>query len=94
MFKVSQLADILIRNFNQLGVFGEHVSIKELIVNCYVHHSAKRYIRGKTIRCGYKDWVTANSSGYCSSFDIYCGKSTTHISEPLGCENAAKKIDP
>ncbi|KAI8121791.1 PiggyBac transposable element-derived protein 3 [Lucilia cuprina] len=65
------------------GVFHENISIDESMVKYYGRHSAKQYIRGKPIRFGYKNWVAASSSGYCYCFDIYCGKSTIPVSEPL-----------
>lgn len=47
-------------------------------------HSAKRFLKGKLIRFGYKAWTTlASSDGYVFHFGIYSGKST----EPKSSKN-------
>ncbi|CAH2101337.1 unnamed protein product [Euphydryas editha] len=55
MFKVRKLCDILIKKFNQWGVFHENLSIDESMVKYFGHHPAKQFIRGKPIRYGYKN---------------------------------------
>ncbi|XP_013193343.1 piggyBac transposable element-derived protein 3 isoform X2 [Amyelois transitella] len=84
MFKVRKLSEVLMKKYNQWGIFHEFISIDESMIRYYGHHPAKQFIRGKPVRFGYKNWVAASSSGYCYSFDIYCGKSTTPTTEPLG----------
>lgn len=84
MFKVRKLADILMRKFNQWNTFHENISIDESMIRYYGHHSAKQFIRGKPVRFANKNWVAASASGYCYSFDIYCGKSVISSTEPLG----------
>lgn len=93
MFKLRKLSDVLIKKFNQFGVFHENISIDESMVKYYGRHSAKQFIRGKPVRFGYKNWVAASSSGYCYSFDIYCGRSTNSVSEPLGSRVVKMLLD-
>ncbi|KAJ8964760.1 hypothetical protein NQ314_004651 [Rhamnusium bicolor] len=45
----------------------------EAMVKYFGHDSSKRFIRGKPVRFGYKDWMLCSSSGYCYKFDTYCG---------------------
>lgn len=84
MFKVRYLSNALMKKFLQWGVFHENISIDESMVKYFGHHPAKQFIRGKPVRFGYKNWVAASSSGYCYTFDFYCGKSLEASSEPLG----------
>ncbi|KAI8120062.1 PiggyBac transposable element-derived protein 3 [Lucilia cuprina] len=53
MFKVRPLADSLMKNFMQWGVFHENISIDESMVKYYGHHPAKQFIQGKPVRFGY-----------------------------------------
>lgn len=84
MFKIRPLVDKLMQKFLQWGVFHDRISIDESMVKYYGHHPAKQFIRGKPVRFGYKNWVAASSTGYCYSFDFYCGKSQSPTSDPLG----------
>lgn len=43
------------------------------MVKFFGRHSSKQYIKGKPVRCGYKNWMLCSSSGYCYAFDTYCG---------------------
>lgn len=93
MFKVRKLADMLMKKFCQWNVFHELISVDESMVKYFGHHSAKQFIRGKPVRFGYKNWVAASSSGYCYSFDIYCGKSANSSTEPLGTRVVKMLLD-
>ncbi|XP_022827111.1 piggyBac transposable element-derived protein 3-like [Spodoptera litura] len=84
MFKIRPLADKLMEKFLQWGVFHDSISVDESMVKYFGHHPAKQFIRGKPVRFGYKNWVAASSTGYCYSFDFYCGKSQSQTSDPLG----------
>ncbi|KAL0811685.1 hypothetical protein ABMA28_009132 [Loxostege sticticalis] len=65
MHKVRPLADILMTKFLQWGS----------MVKYFGRHPAKQFIRGKSVRFGYKNWMVTSSDGYCYAFDLYCGKS-------------------
>lgn len=73
MFKVRPLITKLNKKFQQFGIFHSNLSIDEAMVKYFGHHSSKQFIRGKPVRFGYKDWMLCSSTGYCYSFDVYCG---------------------
>ena len=73
-FKVRPLYTKLQQSYMKFGIFEENLSIDEMIVRYYGHHSLKQFIRGKPIRFGYKLWALCGVSGYCYNFDLYCGK--------------------
>ena len=65
--------DMLNDRFQHWGIFHEELSIDEAMMKHYGCHSSKKFVRGESIRFGYKNWVLASSDRYCYSFDIYCG---------------------
>ena len=83
-FKVRPLISMMNASFQQFGIFCENLSIDEMIVKYYGHHTLKQFIRGKPIRFGYKLWALCGSNGYCFNFDLYCGKETTNKNSDLG----------
>lgn len=62
-YKVRILIDKLNANFQKWGVFDQHLSIDEMMVRYYGHHSLKQYIKGKPIRFGFKLWALCDSNG-------------------------------
>ena len=67
--------NILNRNFLASGhaVGPTNVSIDESMIPYYGRHPAKHFIRGKPIRCGYKEWVAALPLGSAFAIDFYQG---------------------
>ncbi|KAB0804464.1 hypothetical protein PPYR_01434 [Photinus pyralis] len=76
MSKLRPLMTKLNQNFQQWGLFHEHLSIDEAMV------------KGKPVRFGYKNWMLCSSTGYTYGFDTYCGAKGTSKPEvntlPLG----------
>lgn len=93
MFKIRPLADVIMSKFLQWGVLHEHISIDESMVKYFGHHPAKQFIRGKPVRFGFKNWVAASSTGYCYTFDFYCGKSEEKSTDPLGSRVVKKLLE-
>ena len=52
------------------------VSIDEVMVKYYGHHTAKQYIRGKPIKFGFKLWCLASSDGDLYHAEPYAGAKT------------------
>ena len=73
-FKVRPLYTKLQQSYMKFGIFEENLSIDEMIVRYYGHHSLKQFIHSKPICFGYKLWALCGVSGYCYNFDLYCGK--------------------
>ena len=53
-FKIRPLYTMLQKSFIKFGIFEKNLSIDEMIVRYYGHHSLKQFIRGKPIRFEYK----------------------------------------
>ncbi|GFY75307.1 piggyBac transposable element-derived protein 1 [Trichonephila inaurata madagascariensis] len=90
-FKIQKLITEMNANFQKWGIFDKYLSINEMMIRYYGHHYFKQYIKGKSIRFGYKMWALCGKNGYYYNFDLYCGKevvdaaSTMVLSkEPLG----------
>jgi hypothetical protein len=83
-FKIRPLLDALNENFRKWGIFQKYLSIDEMMVRYYGRHGLKHFIRGKTIRFGYKLWALCGDSGYCFNFSLYCGKEAVQSNNPLG----------
>ncbi|KAB0803076.1 hypothetical protein PPYR_00046 [Photinus pyralis] len=73
MSKIRPLMSLLNQKFQQWGVFHQNLSIDEAMVKFFGRHSSKQYIKGKPVRFGYKNWALCSCTGYCYSFDTYCG---------------------
>ena len=57
-YKLRPLFDHLSRTFKKPGTIGQHLLIyKSILVIPYGKHYAKKFIRGKPIRFGYKMWA-------------------------------------
>jgi len=78
---------MLKRSFKQFGYFHSNISIDESMIEYYGKHPAKQFIKGKSVRFGFKNWMMASSTGYCYDFEIYCGKNETEKRTiPLGAK--------
>ena len=73
-FKIRPLIEMLSKNFQKWGIFHENLSVDEMIVRYYGHHTLKQFIKAKPIRFGYKLWALCGNDGYCYNFSLYCGK--------------------
>ena len=76
MFKLRPLMKLLTESFQRWGIFHETLSIDKATIKYDGRHATKRFIRGKPIRFGYKNWVLSGADGYCYSFDTYCDAKT------------------
>lgn len=91
-FKIRPLLDRVNENFRKFGIFQENLSVDEMIVRYYGHHSLKQFIRAKPIRFGYKLWAMCGEDGYCYCFSLYTGKETQQLSDPLGTRVVLKML--
>ena len=83
--KLRPLFTLVNQKLVQFGVFAEHLSIDEQMVPYFVRHSCKMFIRGTTIRFGYKNWVLCSDDGYPFKVIVYQGKTDANKNEgPLG----------
>lgn len=58
------LYDIMNKKFIKFGIWKKKLSIDELTIPYFAHHSCKIFIRGKPIRFGYKLCRLCSSAGY------------------------------
>jgi len=86
MRKISPLYQILNNNLIQLSIFHELLSLDESMAPYFGRHTAKLFIRGKTIRFGYNIWGLYGNGGCTYHLNIYQGKEPTTPAqqEPLG----------
>lgn len=92
-FKIRPLVEIVNANFRKWGICHKNLSIDEMIVRYYGHHSLKQFIRAKPIRFGYKLWAMCGEDGYCYNFSLYCGKeSGQNLEESLGTRVVTKML--
>ncbi|KRZ18149.1 PiggyBac transposable element-derived protein 3 [Trichinella zimbabwensis] len=63
-WKSKPLYDYVNTRLLQFGVFYEHLTIDELMVPFYGHHTSNMYMRDKPIRFGQKIYVLPSSDGY------------------------------
>ncbi|KAJ4435821.1 hypothetical protein ANN_18440 [Periplaneta americana] len=82
--KISPLYDELNDNLQEYGIFHKQLSIDESMVPYYGHHSCKMFIKGKSIRFGFKIWTLCSSDGYPYAMKIYQGKEAEDTNSPLG----------
>ena len=85
-YKIRSLITCLNENFMQFGYIHLDYSVDEKIVGYFGSHLTKQFIRGKPIRCGFKEWALCSSSGYTYKFSIYQGASATPREQPLGSQ--------
>ncbi|XP_036317388.1 piggyBac transposable element-derived protein 3-like [Rhagoletis pomonella] len=62
----------------------ENLSIDESMIPYYGRHYAKQYIRGKSIRFGFKNWALNSSDGYMLQFDVYMDKNAESVPQGYG----------
>uniref|UniRef100_A0AAZ1X7W2 PiggyBac transposable element-derived protein domain-containing protein n=1 Tax=Oreochromis aureus TaxID=47969 RepID=A0AAZ1X7W2_OREAU len=75
-FKVRPLFKHL-NDINNAIPIAEHVAVDEMMIEYFVRHGCKQFIRGKPIRFGYKIWSLASSSGFVHQMEPYV--EATHI---------------
>ena len=66
----------------KFGIFAEFISINELMVPSSGLDGARKIIKNKPIRFGYKVWMLCGSTGF-RNLAFYCGKESDRKS-PLG----------
>jgi DNA excision repair protein ERCC-6 len=66
-----------------------YFSFDESMVPYFGHHGCKQYIRGKSIRFGYKFWCGATCLGYICWFQPYQGKNPNAKHEEYGVSASA-----
>ena len=91
--KVAPLYESLTTQFQQFGIFHEHLSIDEEMVPYHGHHSAKMFIRNKPKRFGFKLWMLCSSDGFPYNIQIYCGKQGENQTTPLGTRVVSHLLD-
>ena len=86
MYKIRPLMTMLSTNLCQWGIIYQDLSIDDSMIKYFENYEAKQFIRGKPIRFEFKNWMMSSSTGYCYTFDVYCGRSEnkTANSLPLG----------
>ena len=74
--------------------FNNLMIITQITIDVHVGRmSFKQYVPLKPVRCGFKVWVRADSTGYVSEFDVYTGKGTGVDDDELGLgENLVMKL--
>ena len=70
-------------NLVQFGIFQELLSVDESIVPYFGRHSAKMFVKGKSIRFGNKIWCLCGSDSYLYHMQIYQGKQSNANDQPL-----------
>lgn len=74
--KIRPLYDKLNVKFQEFLPHVQYHSIDEAMVPYFGRHGCKQFLKGKTIRYGYKLWVGATNTGYVSWIEPYQGAST------------------
>ena len=91
MSKVDPFYDALVKNFQQFGIFHNHLSIDEEMIPYHGHHSAKMFIKMKPIKFGFKLWMLCSADGFPYNIQIYTGKSED--TGPLGQRVVIKLLE-
>ena len=91
--KVEPLLDMLRKNCQQFGVFDEFLSVDESMIPYKGLHSARKFIKTKPVRFGFKMWMLCGSTGFPYNFELYCGKDPQRT-EPLGSSVVNKMLAP
>ncbi|XP_066471482.1 piggyBac transposable element-derived protein 2-like [Tiliqua scincoides] len=73
--KVRPFFDELNKRFLQFGVFSYRLSIDEQMVPYYGHNAAKKFVRRKPLKFGFKLLCLASANGYLYQFVPYAGAS-------------------
>ena len=80
--KVRFLLDYIKLKCAELYQPGIRICIDERMVKSKGRFSMRQYARDKPVKFGFKLWVLADSlNGYTYDFKVYCGKSSTVVSE-------------
>ena len=72
--KVEPLFEMLKKQCQQFTIFDEFINIDESMIPCRRLYSARKFIRNKPIRFGYKVWMFCGSTSFPNTFAIYRGK--------------------
>ncbi|GBP88386.1 PiggyBac transposable element-derived protein 3 [Eumeta japonica] len=75
-FKIRHFIDKANESFRKFGIFESKLAVDQMIVKYFGHHGIKQFIKGKSVRFGYKLWALCGVSGYCYNFSLYTGKET------------------
>ncbi|KAF2898137.1 hypothetical protein ILUMI_08035 [Ignelater luminosus] len=75
MAKVYLLIQMANERFLQYTSEEQAVSIDASMIPYFGRHGCKQFIRGKSVKFGYKAWIMPMITGYCLNFDIYQGRS-------------------
>ena len=82
-YKVWELTKKLNFNFKQYGSCGNY-SVDERIIPYYGKHVTKQFIRGESIRYGFKLWCITSSERYQPHAEPYCGVDNNFPDTGLG----------
>ena len=93
MSKIASLYEMLNRNLIQFGTFDKLLNVDESMVSYFGRHSAKMFIRGKSIRFSFKIWCLCGSDGYPYNMKIYQEKETKLQDQPLGSRVIKNMVD-
>lgn len=73
LYKIQPLIDRINEISQALAIpLDKHFSLDEAMEPYYGHHHIKQFIRGKSIRYGFKFWYFSTSEGYSLKFVPYC----------------------
>lgn len=74
-FKVRPVFEEL-NKVNKTITIQEYLAVDEMMIEYFVRHGFKQFIRGKPIRFGYKIWSLVSSSGFVYHMEPYAGSHT------------------
>lgn len=74
MWKLRPLMDLFKRRFIDNWIPEQQLNYDESMIKYFGKHSCKQFIRGKSIRFGYKMCSLNSLSGHLVNFEIYQGK--------------------
>ncbi|GFS84854.1 chimeric ERCC6-PGBD3 protein [Nephila pilipes] len=66
----------------------QQLSVDEIMVPYFRHHSFKQFIKGKPVRFGYRDWCLNTKLGYLKQFEPYIGERTLWNEYGISMEGA------
>ena len=70
------------------------LSIDERMVPSKSRTDFRQYVKNKPTKWGFKFWIIADSTGYTTNFNLYCGKQHTDLSliSGLGLSNDVARV--
>nr|CAI5863906.1 unnamed protein product [Callosobruchus analis] len=85
IYKIRPLIDRLNKvSQESISPLGKNVSVDEVMEPYYGRHHMKQFIKGKSIRFGFKFWCLCTFDGYLVKFDVYTGAGDKVEGESLG----------